>query len=362
MGISNPASATPLSACAALARMSRAEARLAHQLAGARMTIPDDQADAWALRWLPDPNITAIAWLHLRVGGARIALGFESLSAFPSWASLVDAGAPDTLVAACVEMLGQPAWNEAARRTGQAVDVLGFESADRIPPANGSRVGFQLERVGTRMRGVACLQDTAALALVMELGKISHPEDDLPGALDDLPIALAAQLGSTVLSQHELNALQPGDAILVDGLLQPGKSVLRLCAGANATPFGTCEPQGDRAIHITSIGPLTSENQMTQEALNQDPAASNAAQSMSDAIDGLGVELRFEVARWHTTMATLRQLSAGSVVELERPVDGDNVTLWVGNRQVCRGRIMVVGDQLAVQLLEQPSTCPPLAL
>lgn len=348
----------PLSQATAMPRISPRDLRLAQQLVHAPAQSMHIYGQAWRLRWRPDPLCAPVAWLHLRIGGARMAVGFESLTGLRNWSSLVDAKAPDSLVAACVEMMGKPVWQAIAEHTGSAVDVLGFEGAAHEAPAAVSRVGLQLEQADgpLRIRAVACLQDKAALALAVSMAptltRTMSPvaaSHDADLTLDALPIQLAAELGRTRLPIGELTDLAPGDAVLVERLKRRGTTALRLCGGASAATLGECM-FNELGLEIVAIDEPRGEKPMTDESLMQPEAA-----HVSQAIEQMQVELRFELARWRTTIGELRRMQPGSVVELSRPVDGENVTLWVEHRCVGRGRVVMVGDELAVQVLERPA-------
>lgn len=80
---------------------------------------------------------------------------------------------------------------------------------------------------------------------------------------------------------------------------------------------------------------------------------------MSDPMDALGdvpLEARLELGRVRRPVEEILKLAPGSVVELDRAV-GEPADLYVNDRLVARGEILVVDGQFAIRIIDVVS--PP---
>ncbi|MFI4974449.1 MAG: flagellar motor switch protein FliN [Caulobacterales bacterium] len=63
------------------------------------------------------------------------------------------------------------------------------------------------------------------------------------------------------------------------------------------------------------------------------------------------VNISAVLGRAHMTVASLLQLGQGSVLELDRKV-GEAIDIYVNNRLVARGEVVIVEDRLGVTMTE----------
>jgi flagellar motor switch protein FliN/FliY len=81
----------------------------------------------------------------------------------------------------------------------------------------------------------------------------------------------------------------------------------------------------------------------------------DAAGSASDVILDVGVQLSLEVGRTTMSIRRLLQLTAGTVIELERPA-GDPLDVYVNGQLVAHGEVVMVNDRYGVRFAEAVGT------
>jgi flagellar motor switch protein FliN len=71
----------------------------------------------------------------------------------------------------------------------------------------------------------------------------------------------------------------------------------------------------------------------------------------SDVVLDIGVQLSLEVGRARMKIRDLLALGPGSVIELERPA-GDPLDVYVNNRLVARGEVVMVNERYGVRFTD----------
>jgi flagellar motor switch protein FliN/FliY len=74
-----------------------------------------------------------------------------------------------------------------------------------------------------------------------------------------------------------------------------------------------------------------------------------------DVVLDVGVRLSLEVGRAQLTIREFLQLVPGSIVELERPA-GDPLDVYVNDRLVAHGEVVMVNDRYGVRFTEAIGT------
>jgi flagellar motor switch protein FliN/FliY len=80
-------------------------------------------------------------------------------------------------------------------------------------------------------------------------------------------------------------------------------------------------------------------------------SAPACAEDPADIVLDVGVQLSLEVGRSRMTIRDFLQLAPGSVVELERPA-GDPLDVYVNDRLVAHGEVVMVNDRYGVRFTE----------
>ena len=81
-----------------------------------------------------------------------------------------------------------------------------------------------------------------------------------------------------------------------------------------------------------------------------DDAGEKAAADLAPVFD-VPVNISAVLGKTHMTVAQLLKLNRGSVLELDRKV-GEAIDIFVNNRLVARGEVVVVEDRLGVTMTE----------
>ena len=81
--------------------------------------------------------------------------------------------------------------------------------------------------------------------------------------------------------------------------------------------------------------------EITQPAPSRDPAQ----------LDELELTVAIELGRVRMRLADLLKITTGAILELDKPA-GDPVDLWVNDRLVARGEVVVVNEKFAVRVTE----------
>ena len=83
------------------------------------------------------------------------------------------------------------------------------------------------------------------------------------------------------------------------------------------------------------------------------PAPDHIERSAADlaAVYDVPVNIQAVLGRSNMEVATLLRLSRGSVIELDRKV-GEAIDIYVNNRLVARGEVVVVDERLGVTMTE----------
>jgi flagellar motor switch protein FliN/FliY len=79
-----------------------------------------------------------------------------------------------------------------------------------------------------------------------------------------------------------------------------------------------------------------------------DPGRANGSASF-DALLDVAMPVVIEIGRTSMTVQEVLQLGAGSVVQLDRLV-GEPVDLYVSDRRLAQGEVVVVGDHFGVRI------------
>ncbi|MGY2179215.1 type III secretion system cytoplasmic ring protein SctQ [Pseudomonas azotoformans] len=173
------------------------------------------------------------------------------------------------------------------------------------------------------------LSESAAVRVAQLLAHYAQPEHEPLLALHQ---TLTVVAGRQWLSLGELRSLRPGDVLMLDQ--GPG-----LLLDLDGRLQARCQYQGEvlrlqEALKAPFVEP---ENPMT----DVDAAA---------ALDELPLKLVCQVGTLELTLAQLRELGAGSLLQLNTP-GVDSVDLMVNGRRVGQGQLVKIGDGLGVRLL-----------
>jgi type III secretion protein Q len=225
-----------------------------------------------------------------------------------------------------------------------AQSALPHTVAVRLTSAQAPAEGFEL-RVDTDSLGLMLLSGAVA-------SQAAGPNDLL---LDDLPVPLRATLGHTMLSSAELRSLRAQDVVLMDEAWCVDGQSLRLVG--RATPerkAGFLQVRLDaQHPHQLTVAQAWAEMEMfmtdTQTAaapadLDADPTEA------PQALDKLPVTLSFDLGQRSVSLAQLRSLQPGQVIELTRPISGGTVQLRANGALIGSGELVEVDGRMGVSI------------
>ena len=88
------------------------------------------------------------------------------------------------------------------------------------------------------------------------------------------------------------------------------------------------------------------------------PEAANAPAASLEALLDVPMPVVIEIGRTTMTLEELLRLDVGSVIELERMIE-EPVDIFVSDRRLAQGQIVVVGDRFGVRITQVLSPAPP---
>ena len=94
-------------------------------------------------------------------------------------------------------------------------------------------------------------------------------------------------------------------------------------------------------------------NEFAKDAQEASQDGEMAERSASDlaAVYDVPVNIQAVLGRAHLEVSSLLRLSRGSVIELDRKV-GEAIDIYVNNRLVARGEVVIVDERLGVTMTE----------
>lgn len=100
---------------------------------------------------------------------------------------------------------------------------------------------------------------------------------------------------------------------------------------------------------------LTADRALQEQTADQVPDVADEGQQRSaadlEAVFDVPVNVSAILGKTHVEVSELLKLDAGAVVELDRKV-GEAIDIYVNDRLVARGEVVIVEDQLGVTMTE----------
>jgi type III secretion protein Q len=178
-----------------------------------------------------------------------------------------------------------------------------------------------------------------------------RPIDDerLAAESDGLPLAVPVCIGTTEMSLPTLDALAPGDVVPV---MHPffgldGEGELRIAKGIARCLLHV----GNRTqVELTEWHPTTAGPTMNDELDSHDgPSASAHDVTHDEPLDDVSVTLSFELGSLELTLADLRMLAPGRVLDIAGATP-PLVAICAGRRRIGLGELVDLGGRLAVEV------------
>ncbi len=241
---------------------------------------------------------------------------------------------PDDLTRAALECFAADALSALEQAAGVSVSVTGLAKADSEPLS--SSCPFELvSGGGLRLSGSWSMASADAEGRErLEALLRSRPAGEW-AAPDDFPVDAVVCLGMWTAPLSTVKDLEPGDVAL-----SPGGGERFVVIGSKW-----------RCAARLADGVLSVEgNTMTDAKESPEAAArTDAPAEMVVPLDEMEVDVQARVGRLAMTLAQLRLLGAGQVVEFSTPVESP-VTLLANGRPIATGELVDVGGRVGVRI------------
>lgn len=166
----------------------------------------------------------------------------------------------------------------------------------------------------------------------------------LADPLEALRLLLVVESAEAPLTLSELRSLQPGDVVMLDS--PPDQQVLLRLVGHNAQGqrFETRARRTGNGLEC--LAPLAAVNPDRNDLMTETSAASD----LDVSLDDLPLKLVCQVGSVELSLAQLREMGPGSLLQLTSTAH-EGVDLMVNGRRVGRGELVNIGEGLGVRLL-----------
>ncbi len=306
---------------------------------------------------------------RVRSGGLEYELQFVEPQALFDLGAVLSPGVPLALQRAAVMHAASELLRAVEQRLGARVELSGLSGAGpawKEHECLGARLTLMpaQESAGSPPAHCALLVRALQAEGWRALRRAAQRAVESPAA-HDAQVGLALHAQSVPLTLRELHALDVGDALLLaadSGAIDSpnvrprlgqqllpgvrGRVVARgFCiTGVEAPQVATHSFAAGAPGHQPRSGPMTTLDTHAPDVGNEDHADANP-------LDAVQVEIEVELARLSLPLSALRSLAVGQVFETDRSVDGEGVVLWCGGQRLGVGRLVSVGDRLAVRVV-----------
>lgn len=237
---------------------------------------------------------------------------------------------------------------------GAGHGAIRIESVDQaaLPPAiftSGHHFGVALIHAGSTLWATL---STDALGLML-MGGVAAQWTAARGPITRsmLPVVLRAEIGTTTLSCTELESLRVGDSIVLqhswadqDRQLWLGHAGWGLRVREESSRFVVTEP-----FHST-------ERHMNDDIEDPAEARDGILNEPRAGLDSLPVRLHFDVGQRTMSLAEVRELQVGQVLELTRPLS-QAVSIRANGALIGTGELMEIGGRIAVGIISLGAGC-----
>ncbi|EMH3205248.1 type III secretion system cytoplasmic ring protein SctQ, partial [Burkholderia multivorans] len=214
---------------------------------------------------------------------------------------------------------------------------------------------FELRRADGAWRCHGALLFDAPDALAVFFASAPAARPDAAALYANLPVPLAFELGRTALTAAELADVVAGDIIAIEHWRAHEQDLLCV-AYVRAAPAWeiTGRPAGNR-LTVQRIREMPLEPPRTDSASAAAPDAPPADAPRS--LDGLAVDLRFELPPTSMPLGELSALQPGAVIELQQGINQSVIHLVANGMLIGTGHLIAVGQKLGVRVvtLTQPA-------
>lgn len=173
------------------------------------------------------------------------------------------------------------------------------------------------------------------------IGKIRQLPIIAPLDPDPVLLKLEVCAGFQTLTLGELRSLEAGDVIILDSCFLKDKRVTLL---SDLMHCYAILNEDESAVTVCEDGIIWANRESQKE--------NNAmADNETGSIDNLKLRVDFTLKTLDRSIAEIRELSAGSVIDLGME-DLDSIALRINGQTLARGRLIQTGDRYGVQITD----------
>ena len=347
--------------------LSRAEAQARDAIAQRAIALPLALgASAWRMRLVPlvapPPLAPPPHWLAFEWAGAQFVLALPPAALEQLLAADLDHALLPELPPALAQSVLEAGLAEAL----QALQQLGRGVPQLLhwtPPDERAPAALPPHAVALQLRADAGPEAFTAqlhadgLGLLLLAGLLAQ-RPPRPGPLQGgAVLALHAELGCTRVALHELQALAPGDVVLVQTAFAGADRGLWLSAGGRAGLHVQLPPTPDAPDSDAKLSesPAATPPYLTVvHPWSERMPAANPADDLPPALDAatlqeLPVRLSFDLGELRLTLGELQALQPGQTLALARPLAGA-VRIRANGALVGEGDLVEIDGQLGVSV------------
>ncbi|WP_174906415.1 type III secretion system cytoplasmic ring protein SctQ [Burkholderia diffusa] len=368
----SPAAATPPAAAPAippspavvaldaspwLPRLSAAAARGLSHAYGATGAVPVTLGEhAYEVRWRVDAEPAADAHAYRFVIGPAAGMLWIDPVAESAWLDdAADPAVPAVIRAALLADLVAPLSTVLQAATRQRVELLPPPTSVPAWRSAPAALRFELRRADGAWRCHGALLFDAPDALAVFFAAPAAARPDTRAAYASLPVPLVFEIGRTELTMAELADVVSGDIIAIERWRAHEQNLLCVARVPAAPAWEiTGRPSGNRlTVERIREMPLEPTRTDTPPATAQDASPDDAPRSL----DGLAVDLRFELPPTSIPLGELGALQPGAVIELQQGINQSVIHLVANGMLIGTGHLIAVGQKLGVRVvtLTQPA-------
>ncbi|MCC5811372.1 MAG: type III secretion system cytoplasmic ring protein SctQ [Ectothiorhodospiraceae bacterium] len=299
------------------------------------------EGQLFELHWSPPP-VRLVLGAELDIGGDSFLVALNGLTALDP----LLAGEPfdrlplpmrelviERLLAAFIAVL--PAG------LADTVDLVAVHWSRKSLPSWECRLGFTLLRpaAGSVSRGILATETPNALLWLHE--QLPLPEAPARPGLEELPVPIRAELGRTWLDRVTLSDLAPGDVVWIETARITARGITATLLSPDRSRHWECHVS-HHALRVAT--PAAGHTEKTGER----PMTANT--------EALELPVTFDLGELPFALHELDSIQPGYLIELPQSVTDADIQLRISGSLFARGRLVVVGRRLGVQITHVSGT------
>lgn len=334
---------------AALPRLSGAAVAVRNRVYA---TAPVLLADERVLIWQEWPGLRTSGALALRLGGAPLTVAADNLARIEPRLEGFDTFLPTELCGVLVEHALSPVIALLERFTGQSAEFEAFHRDAQVGALSGeSAIGFAVLEADLQPQLRGWVRAAPEVWQQMDFARaVTLPCQ----RVQQVPVRLSLQFGSTRLRLRELRALAAGDALrTTPRIARDAQSLTVLLKAGGSGFFIRARVTGD-ALTLEHIVNTAIDNPSQAGFEPSDDASAD-----DSLIDDIECDVTFELGSLRLKVADIGRLRAGQTLRLGVRLQEQPVRVMVNGRWIARGELAAVGDELVV-VVTDTSRLPPI--